>query len=94
MLINKNSLIVQALSLFILVQLIQAAEKSYYDVLGLSKSASTADIKKAFRKLALKYHPDKVKNPDKNSEKKFREILEGSSFIINFIIISFTLRFL
>lgn len=50
--------------------------KDYYSILGIAKSASTADIKKAFRKLAMKYHPDK--NPgDKAAEKKFHEINEA-----------------
>ena len=44
--------------------------------LGIAKDASEKDIKKAFRKLALQYHPDKNKEPD--AEEKFREIAEGT----------------
>ncbi|KAK4471806.1 hypothetical protein MN116_005200 [Schistosoma mekongi] len=51
------------------------AEQDYYDILGVSKSASTSDVKKAFRKLALKYHPDK--NKDEDSQKKFLKIAEA-----------------
>merc|ERR1711923_245495 len=51
------------------------AKQDYYKTLGLQKGASDKEIKKAFRKLALKYHPDK--NPDKDTSKKFREIAEA-----------------
>ena len=50
--------------------------RDYYDVLGLSKSASDSEIKSSYRKLAMKYHPDK--NPDnKKAEDNFREITES-----------------
>src|SRR5215471_4855064 len=50
--------------------------KDYYKILGASKSASAEDIKKAFRRLARKYHPD-VNPGDKKSEEKFKEINEA-----------------
>lgn len=53
-----------------------AEKRDYYEVLGLSKGASEQEIKSAFRKLALKYHPDR--NPgDKEAEEKFKEINEA-----------------
>ncbi len=50
--------------------------EDYYQVLGVEKDADDRSIKKAFRKLALKYHPDKNNN-DKEAEEKFRQIAEG-----------------
>ncbi|HET6244588.1 MAG: DnaJ domain-containing protein [Bacteroidetes bacterium] len=50
--------------------------KDYYKILGLSKDASEADIKKAYRKLALKYHPDKNQG-NKAAEEKFKEVNEA-----------------
>jgi len=52
------------------------AESDYYKVLGVSKNASNSEIKKAYRKLALKYHPDQTKG-DKQAEAKFKSISEA-----------------
>ncbi len=49
------------------------AKRDYYEVLGISKNASEDEVKKAFRKLAVKYHPDK----EGGSEEKFKEINEA-----------------
>ena len=51
------------------------SKKDYYDVLGVSRSASEEDIKKAFRKLALEYHPDR--NRKAGAEDKFKEVNEA-----------------
>lgn len=54
----------------------------YYKILGLEKNASADDIKKAYRKLARKYHPDMNPN-DKESEKKFKELNEANEVLSN-----------
>lgn len=52
------------------------AKRDYYEVLGVAKNAGADDIKKAYRKKALEYHPDR--NPgDKSAEDKFKEAAEG-----------------
>ena len=50
--------------------------KDYYTVLGVDKKSSKDEIKNAFRKLAMKYHPDKTKG-DKKAEEKFKEVNEA-----------------
>ncbi len=52
------------------------AKRDYYEVLGLSKNATDDEIKKAYRRIAIKYHPDR--NPgDKEAEEKFKEAAEA-----------------
>ncbi|XQP55162.1 MAG: molecular chaperone DnaJ [Mycoplasmoidaceae bacterium] len=52
-----------------------ANKRDYYEVLGISKDATEQDVKKAFRRLAMQYHPDRNKAPD--AEEKFKEINEA-----------------
>src|SRR6201981_4233720 len=55
-------------------------KKDYYEVLGVKKSASVDDIRKAFRKLARKYHPD-VNPGDKTAEERFKDISEANDVL-------------
>src|SRR6202167_852594 len=56
------------------------AKKDYYEILGVKKSASAEDIRKAFRKLARKYHPD-VNPGDKSAEEKFKTLSEANDVL-------------
>ena len=58
------------------------AKRDYYEVLGVNKSASADQIKSAYRKLAIKYHPDKNKG-DKGAEEKFKEASEAYHVLSN-----------
>ena len=58
------------------------AKRDYYEVLGISKGADASEIKKAYRKLAIKFHPDK--NPDNpDAETKFKEAAEAYEILSN-----------
>src|ERR1700724_2312800 len=55
-------------------------KKDYYEILGVKKSASSEEIRKAFRKLARKYHPD-VNPGDKSAEEKFKSLSEANDVL-------------
>ncbi|MDY3818234.1 MAG: DnaJ domain-containing protein, partial [Lachnospiraceae bacterium] len=55
-------------------------KRDYYEVLGVDRNADAATIKKAYRKLAKKYHPD-ANNNDPNAEKLFKEVTEAYSVL-------------
>ncbi|MBN1969565.1 MAG: molecular chaperone DnaJ [Candidatus Delongbacteria bacterium] len=56
------------------------SKKDFYDILGVSKTSGKDEIKKAYKKMALKYHPDKNKD-DKDAEEKFKEVAEAYSVL-------------
>ncbi|MCJ2541056.1 MAG: DnaJ domain-containing protein, partial [Candidatus Thermoplasmatota archaeon] len=59
------------------------AKRDYYTVLGAEKAASKDDIKKAYRKLAKKYHPDANKDDPKSAEERFKELSEAYEVLMD-----------
>jgi DnaJ-class molecular chaperone len=57
--------------------------KDYYEVLGVDRGANQEEIKKAFRRLALRYHPDRNPQNQKQSEERFKEINEAYQVLID-----------
>ncbi len=55
-------------------------KKNYYDILGVGESADADEIKKAYRKLAMQYHPDRNRG-DNSAEEKFKEINEANDVL-------------
>ena len=72
---------------FICISIISIASKKsddendFYKILGIKKDATDAEIKKAYRKLALKWHPDKNPNNREEAEEKFKKINEAYSVL-------------
>lgn len=56
---------------------VEGSDTDLYEVLGVKEDASEADIKKAYRKLSLKYHPDTAKGPDEEMQKKFHQVRDA-----------------
>eukprot|EP00532_Pseudo-nitzschia_australis_P020453 CAMPEP_0168291284 /NCGR_PEP_ID=MMETSP0142_2-20121227/6124_1 /TAXON_ID=44445 /ORGANISM="Pseudo-nitzschia australis, Strain 10249 10 AB" /LENGTH=524 /DNA_ID=CAMNT_0008238729 /DNA_START=222 /DNA_END=1799 /DNA_ORIENTATION=+ len=65
------------------VALKQSKEKNYYKILGLPRTANAKDIKKAYRALALEWHPDKNIDNQEEAEKKFQDIAEANEVLSN-----------
>ena len=60
-----------------------ATKRDYYEILGVPKNASADEIKKAYRKLAMKHHPDRNQGEDKGAEAKFKEAKEAYEMLSN-----------
>ncbi len=57
------------------------SKRDYYEILGVEKTATEEDLKKAFRRLAMKFHPDR--NPDADAQEKFKEAKRPTSSLPN-----------
>lgn len=73
---------VLCLCLVLALSLVLAESKDYYELLGVPRDASEKDIKRAFRKLAIKYHPDKNTENRKDAQEKFTEIANGEPVLV------------
>ncbi|XP_029597908.1 dnaJ homolog subfamily B member 9 [Salmo trutta] len=71
---TAQSVLMLAVCILMITEFI-LAQRDFYDILGVPKDASERQVKKAFHKLAMKYHPDRNKSPD--AEARFREIAEA-----------------
>lgn len=69
-----NSKFILACLLVLSLQLTVTSKKSYYDILGVKRNATEAEIKKAFKKLSIKYHPDKNKDKKEWAKERFVEV--------------------
>lgn len=79
--IKPSVLSVLYVLLIVVCEIACKTSKDYYEILGVKRGCSDREIKKAFRKLAIKYHPDKNKDPD--AEKKFTEIARAYEVLSN-----------
>ena len=77
-LLNKKYFLIL---LFLLPLLIKSEKEDYYKILGVKKDATEGEIRKAYRKLALKWHPDKNPNNREEAEEKFKKINEAYSVL-------------
>ena len=76
---NKQLLIISLIILPILIK--SEKQEDFYELLGVKKDATEAEIKRAYRKLALKWHPDKNPNNREEAEEKFKKINEAYSVL-------------
>jgi preprotein translocase subunit Sec63 len=81
-LMKPSVILVGVLFATIVFQLIPESEAGadYYNILGISRDASLKQVKKAYRDLSLKWHPDKNKSPE--AKNKFTEISQGKHYIL------------
>lgn len=68
--ISKRILLI-SIAIILLLPLLALCSEDYYQILGLKRGATEAQIKKAFKKMAIKYHPDKNKNDPEGAKAKF-----------------------